>query len=466
MKVRPGVNLVRTAVAAALLALLGLVVPPAAAALLLLLLVASVVLAVRDYRLLKTHLMGVQVRRKLPAFVGRNLPFDVEWTVDAPAPFPAGGALRDEVPLAAAPRFSLHAMNGDVERVLVRPASAPSPGSDAGSEVASHAVFRQTFRQRLRIPSRGLHRFGPVWISLAGPARFLEVQRSFDCPGQLKVLPEQYASRDELLKDSGAEMVLRDKVTFSRQHGVGTEFESLHEYRYGDDPRRIDWRTTARYRRPIVRRYQIERHRDVMIIIDCGRVMGAETDRGSKLDCAVDAALLLGRVALQSGDRCGLGLFDNQVRGYLPPVSGVNSMNALADCVYDAHVDWRESDFTPMFAALQRRQAKRSLIIVLSDVVDAETSEQFRASLLRLQRRHVVLFAALRTPVLRRIVHEPVATLLDGARKAVTFRLLHERERALHSLHRGGVFILDVEPTQLAAPLINQFIELRQRNLL
>jgi hypothetical protein len=77
-----------------------------------------------------------------------------------------------------------------------------------------------------------------------------------------------------------------------------------------------------------------------------------------------------------------------------------------------------------------------------------------------------VLFAALRTPILRRIVHEPVATLLDGARKAVTFRLLHEREQALHSLHRGGVFILDVEPTQLAAPLINQFIELRQRNLL
>jgi uncharacterized protein (DUF58 family) len=428
--------------AAAFFALAGLVVPSAAVVLLLVLSVAVVAVCLRDYRDLRQQLRGIKVHRRLPTLVGRNLPFRVEWTVEGSGQFVNRGDVRDVVPAVASPRFGLHRLD-----------LLPTGGS-------------QTIEETLRIPVRGLHRFGPVWVRLEGPLRFLEAQQAVECSGQVKVLPEQYASRDELLKDAGAEMVLLDKVTYSRQHGHGTEFESLHDYRYGDDPRRIDWRTTARLRRPIVRRYQIERHRDVMIFIDCGRLMGTETDRGSKLDCAVDSALLLGRVALQSGDRCGLGLFDDQVRGYLPPVTGAASMNALADCVYDAQVAWRESDFTPMFAALQRRQAKRSLIVVLSDVVDAETSEQFRASLLRLQKRHVVLFAALRTPALRRIVREPVETILDGARKAVTFRLLHERERALHSLHRGGIFVVDVEPTQLTAPLINQFIELRQRNLL
>lgn len=442
MRVRPGVNLVRTAFAAGLFALAGLVVPAAAVVLLLVLTIAACAVGYRDFRDLRQQLRGIKVRRRLPTVVGRNLPFHVEWTVEGSGQFVHRGAFRDVVPSVAGPRFSLHRLD------LL---------ATGGS---------QTIDETLRIPVRGLHRFGPVWVRLEGPLRFLEAQQAVECPGQVKVLPEQYASRDELLKDTSAEIVLLDKLTFSRQHGHGTEFESLHEYRYGDDPRRIDWRTTARLRRPIVRRYQIERHRDVMIVIDCGRLMGTETDRGSKLDCAVDSALLLGRVALQSGDRCGLGLFDDQVRGYLPPVTGPASMNALADCVYDAQVAWRESDFTPMFATLQRRQAKRSLIVILSDVVDAETSEQFRASLLRLQKRHVVLFAALRTSALKRIVREPVETILDGARKAVTFRLLHERERALHSLHRGGVFVVDVEPTQLTAPLINQFIELRQRNLL
>ena len=442
MRFRPGINLIRAAAGLCILSLAGLWIPRTALVLAGLAAAVVVALSIRDYLSLRRSLSAMKATRRMPQVVGRGLPFQVQWTLACARNETPRGTFRDQAPDAADPRFSAH--DFDLQR----------GGGTADVE--------ETFR----ISRRGTHHFGPVWIRLEGPARLLEAQRACDCSGSIKVLPEQYASRDELLKDSGAEIALLDKIVYSRQHGAGNEFESLDEYRYGDDPRRIDWRTTARYRRPIVRRYQIERHRDVMLIVDCGRLMGADSERGSKLDCAVDSALLLGRVVLQSGDRCGLGMFDDQVRGYLPPVSGSTSMNAIAECVYDAQVAWRESDFTPMFAALQRRQAKRSLIVVLSDVVDAETSELFRASLLRLQRRHIVLFAALRTPQLDQIVREPIRTMLDGARKAVTFRLLREREQALHSLHRGGIHVLDVEPKQLTAPLINQFIELRRRNLL
>ena len=194
--------------------------------------------------------------------------------------------------------------------------------------------------------------------------------------------------------------------------------------------------------------------------------MGTETDRGTKLDCAVDAALILARVTLQSGDRCGMGLYDNEVRGYLPPVAGVPSLHALTDNIYAAQSNFRETDFGPMFALLQSRQAKRSLIVVISDISDEETSQQFRASLGRLGRRHVVLFAALRTPLLNRILRSPIETMDDGAKVAVTFRLLRERQLALQSLKHSGVFVLDVEPNQLTVPLVNRFIELRQRNLM
>ena len=119
-----------------------------------------------------------------------------------------------------------------------------------------------------------------------------------------------------------------------------------------------------------------------------------------------------------------------------------------------------------MFATLQSRQTKRSLVVILSDIVDVETSTRFRTSLATLSRRHVVLFAGLRTPLLRQIIAEPVATLLDGSRKAVTFRILRERDEALRSLKRSGVQVLDVEPSRLTVPLLNRFIELRQRDVL
>jgi uncharacterized protein (DUF58 family) len=294
----------------------------------------------------------------------------------------------------------------------------------------------------------------------------VEVQREFECFGNIKVLPETFASSEELQKDVGANLLLLDKVSHTRQVGAGTEFVSLFPYRQGDDPRRIDWRATARQRAPIVRRYQVERHRDVLILVDSGRLMGTLTDRGSKLDCAIDAALNLARVALHSGDRCGVGVFDSTLRGYLAPIAGPKSLSRLVQSIYDLQTEWRETDFTQMFAELKHRQAKRCLLVILSDLGDAETSRMHSAALARLNCQHLVLFAALQTPLLEKAIYAETQTLEQGAIQAVALGLLRDRSRAIHALKHSGVHVIDALPQKLTLPLINQFIELRQRNLL
>lgn len=405
--------------------------------------VASVV----EGRRLLGRMKNLRVRRAMPSVVGRNLPFTVAWRLSYDAAGPdrparVRGELRDVAPPQAEPRYMV-------------PEFRLVPG-EGESQIA----------QSFRIPIRGRHNFGPLWIRLLGDLGLVEVQRSIDSTETIKVLPEKFASREELLKDEGAEQMLLDKNVRTRNFGAGTEFESLVEFRDGDDPRRIDWRATARLPYPVVRRFQIERHRDVMIVVDSGRLMGTETDRGTKLDCAIDAGLILARTALQSGDRCGFAVYDNELRGYLQPVSGVPSLQALAETVYAVKSEFRESDFGPMFSALQMRQSKRSLLIIISDIVDVETSAHFRASMARLSKRHVVLFAALRTPMLDRIVHEPVESFLDASRKAVAFRIARERALVIQSLRHAGIYVLDVEPSKLTVPLVNRFVELRAKNVL
>ncbi len=439
MTIRPGTRAIWLAAALGMLSLLGFVSEHV-----IWLLIAGIGLglagAASDYRQLKRQLAELHVKRSLPQVVGRGEPFTVRWELELPGGL-LRGQFRDLVPGQADPCFVLLPVLGDANN-------------------------RWSQSMTFTIPIRGQHHFGPMWFRLEGPFRLLDGQRPYAEKETIRVLPETYASPERFRKDAGAEIRLLDKLVFDRQRGEGTEFESLKEYHEGDDPRRIDWRATARMQYPIVRQFQVERHRDVMILIDCGRLMGAQTDRGSKLDRAVDAALMLGSVTLHGGDRCGYGLFDRRVRGYLAPVSGIRSLKALAECVYDADVDWGETSFIDMFATLQARQQKRSLLVILSDVLDSETSRQFRASLLRLAQRHLVLFAALRTPLLANVVSEPVNTLLEGSRKAVTFRLLHEREQALQSLRHAGIHVLDVEPHQLTVQLINEFISIRKRNLL
>src|SRR5690606_9962190 len=117
-----------------------------------------------------------------------------------------------------------------------------------------------------------------------------------------------------------------------------------------------------------------------------------------------------------SGDRCGVAAYDRTVRGFLPPLSGIASLGHIVESVYDLQTRWLESDFTQIHGQLQTRQPKRSLLVVLSDLSDAETSRLQCSALQQLGRRHLVLFAALRTPLLNRVAHETPATVVDGAR--------------------------------------------------
>lgn len=440
MIVRPGRDLWRTIAMLMLLSPLTFLWWPLAA----LLAAATAVLAVGavlDWRELSRRLPLVSIRRSLPIVVGRDLPFTVELTATNGSDRRLAGEVRDVHPASTAPQLAMHELS-----------------------LAAHGSA--TLSTTCRIPARGRHSFGPVWIRLQGPLRLLEAQRAIEVTDTVKVLPETFASREQLQKDIGAEIRLLDRLRRARQQGTGTEFESLHPFRLGDDPRRIDWRATARQQTLVVRRFQVERHRDVMILLDNGRLMGAQTGRGTKLDCAVDSALHLARVALQSGDRCGIAVFDSQVRGFLPPIAGTTALRSLVECVYGLQTQWHESDFGPMLAELRSRQAKRTFLIVISDLSDAETSSRLCASLQQLQRHHLVLFAALKTPLLREVAQSQIETSTDVARKAVVYRLLRDRGRALHALRRGGVHVLDVEPQNLTLPLVNQFIDLRQRNLL
>ena len=403
--------------------------------------IALAALGVDDGRQVRARLRQLSVARALPLVIGRDRPFTSVVTVTNDGQTDVSGELREVFPADCEPSLSLVTFGAAVHRSC-------------------------ELRQTCRIGSRGRHGFGPVWVRIVGRWGLVEGQQAFECSGSVRVLPETFASQEKLVKDVGAELRLLDKITRTRQQGTGTEFESLHPFREGDDPRRIDWRATAKHGSPIVRRFQVERHRDVMILIDCGRLMGGLTDSGSKLDCAVDAALNLSRVVLQSGDRCGVAAYDRAVRGFLPPQSGIRSLGNIVESVYDLQTKWFEADFTRMHAELQARQSKRTLLVILSDLSDAETSRLQCTALRQLGRRHLVLFAALRTPLLNRLAHQTPRSVIDGARQAVTYRLIRDRAQALHALERSGIHVLDVEPHELTLPLINRFVELRRRNLL
>ena len=114
-----------------------------------------------------------------------------------------------------------------------------------------------------------------------------------------------------------------------RRWGEGSEFESLREYRPGDDPRAVDWKASARRPELLVRQYQVERNQTVVLAIDAGRLMREWIGDRERLDYALSAALVLAERARSYGDRLGLLVFDDRVRIVMP--AGRVRLAPLAD---------------------------------------------------------------------------------------------------------------------------------------
>jgi uncharacterized protein (DUF58 family) len=321
---------------------------------------------------------------------------------------------------------------------------------------------RLELRYRLRPPRRGAYRFGPVDVRLRRRGGWWMRQVSVPAAEDVAVFPDviqvrayQASLRRGLRRWEGQR---RD-----RRPGATTAFAALRDYVPGDDARRIDWRATARRDRPITAEVEAERGQQVIIAIDCGRLMTGRAGLLTKLDHSVNAALLLAWAAQGHGDRVGMLTFADRVLGYLPPRPGGAQVGRVNLALYGLAGRSVEPDFRAAMGFLGRRVSRRSLVVLLTDVIDREASADLVASCLQLRRRHAVLVVAMADPALAAAFAEPVADAGHAYRWAAAVEMSNGRRASFEVLRRGGVLGLDVAPGELSPRLVERYLELKER---
>ncbi len=256
-------------------------------------------------------------------------------------------------------------------------------------------------------------------------------------------------------------------VRVSRRLGTDNEFERLRDYIEGDEPRHIDWRSTARRRKLTVRAHQANQSQRVLFLIDCGRMMAGDVGGGlSPLDHAFNAMLMLAHVALIRGDQVGLLAYSDRVRAFVPMAGGARHTNRLVHAVHNLFPELVESRHERAFVELDRRCRKRSLVVMLTNVFDDVNARQVEDHLCNLVGRHLPLAVMLRDADLFALADNASETgpsLFTGAAAA---SILNWREQVLAGLRRRGALTLDVAPTDLTAPLINRYLQIKARHLL
>jgi uncharacterized protein (DUF58 family) len=313
------------------------------------------------------------------------------------------------------------------------------------------------------VPSRrGVAHIDRMWIRYTSPWKLWATWIDEPLDRELPVLPDVPQVRSAAIRFFD-DRHFRAGLKIERYRGDGSEFDSLKEFLPGDDHRTMDWKSSARHRRLLCRQHRAERNHQVVLAIDTGRLMSEMLGSTSRLDLALNAALLLAYVCLKSGDRVGMFTFDARAGASLEPMHGVGAMRNLVYAVARARYSHDETNFTLGLTTLAQRLRRRSLVILFTDFSDTVTAGLMLERLQRIARDHVLVFVSIRDPVMAAIAAGAPGDLEGLGRAVVAADLLRDRERVHLNLRRMGVAALDVAPERIAPELINQYLDIKRR---
>ena len=255
-------------------------------------------------------------------------------------------------------------------------------------------------------------------------------------------------------------------VRRTRRIGQDNEFERLRDYTIDDNYKHINWRATARRSKLTVQDYQINQSQRLVFLIDCGRMMTNEAAGLSLLDHALNAMLMLSYVALRQGDSVGLVSFSDEIHSYIPPRGGMWQMNRLLHASFDRFPQLVESRYDQAFRYLASHCRKRSLVVLVTNLIDEVNANQIQRYLTNLVGRHLPLAVLLRDHRLFEAVEVEHPAEAQLWRAAAAAEILTWRHQVLTDLASKGVLALDVFPEQMTAPLVNRYLEVKARHLL
>jgi len=154
--------------------------------------------------------------------------------------------------------------------------------------------------------------------------------------------------------------------------GFSIEFADHREYVPGDDLRHIDWRVYAKADRFYIKEYEVETNLRTYLMLDCSGSMRypeqTDGDRMNKWTYAATMAASLAYLLNRQQDGAGLLMFDNEIRDQLPVSTNRAQLHRMIDLIERTQPSAR-TETKVLFGYLARRLPRRSMVVIISDLL-------------------------------------------------------------------------------------------------
>jgi uncharacterized protein (DUF58 family) len=377
------------------------------------------------------------LQRNAPAQIHIRHSHAIEWVAENRTPYPLVVELRDQLPA----------------------------GTVADRRILAARIVPHT---RVRLPyqlvpaQRGNLAFGDLFYRVQGRLGLAWRLRRLDAAQPVRCYPylgnwkvAELATREVLLRQAGNHRY--------RWRGTGTVFESLRDYTPEDDFRWIDWKATARARRPIARNYETERHQHVLLLIDASRMMSTYCDYRTKFDAALEAVVLAARAAVDQGDSVGMLVFSDKVHAYLHPRRERSQVGAIMNSLYSLEPGLVEPDFETALTLAAARNRRRSLMLLFTDVTVIESARRMTVYVRTLIPRHLPLVITIADETVTRLESLAPRSTEEFYQLGVANELLQQRDELLEALRVSGAAVLESPADQIATQTIKTYFDLKRR---
>jgi uncharacterized protein (DUF58 family) len=315
-----------------------------------------------------------------------------------------------------------------------------------------------TFKGVVQPRRRGRHTLPALAERSQGPLGLGRWHHEVTEPAELLVYPDLPAARR--VAQAVRQGRFRESGRIRRGPlGLGTDFEAIRDYLPDDDIRQVNWQATSRAGRPMSNTYRVEQDRDVMCVVDAGRLMGAPIGDRTRLDVALDAVATVAAVADVVGDRCGALAFDAKVLREVAPRRAGGS--PVVRALFDLEPSRIDSDYELAFRSVSG--GKRSLVFVFTDLLEEAAARPLVEAVPVIARRHVVMIATASDPDLDALMNTEPASERDVYGMSVALDVLSARRRVVAQLRGAGAEVIEAESSRLGSACTAAYLRAKSR---
>ena len=315
----------------------------------------------------------------------------------------------------------------------------------------------------LRPLQRGEYFFYDINVFIRSPFRLLIRRKILPAATTIKVLPSYQALKQfELL--AGARNLTESGNKRMRKLGHSLEFEQIKEYVTGDDLRSLNWKATARKGGQLmVNSFTDEKSQQVYCLIDKGRVMKMPFDGMSLLDYAINATLVLSRVALVKQDKAGILTFADQIGTFLPASRKAMQMSHILEILYNQQTRYLETDYEKLYTLVRTRITQRSLIVLFTNFESLSGLQRQMPYIRAIAKNHLLLVVFFENTGLQQLRDKEADTIEDVYTRTIADKFAYEKRLIVKELQQHGIATILTAPENLTVQTVNKYLEIKAR---